>query len=63
MFNIGNLIKFTSTGETAVIVDIQHPTCGSEWAILFHNVEGIPNPTGFTISELRRTAEVVNEAR
>ena len=61
---IGDLIRFKKTNKIGMIVSIEKKrTPGFIVVDVLHDVVGIPNPSGFTLSNLRKTAEVINESR
>jgi len=59
---VGDLVKFKKTGALGTIVSVVTGTYWTEVKVL-HNVEGIPNPTGFTMVNLLESAEVISESR
>ena len=56
----GDLIRFNQTAKIGTIISVKKGSHYTEVKVL-HNTEGIQNPTRFSLGELRRTAEVINE--
>jgi hypothetical protein len=58
----GDLIRFKKSDKVGTIVSVK---VGEHWTEVkvLHGVEGIPNPTGFTLRNLLETAEVISERR
>ena len=59
---VGDLIRFKKTGNVGTIVG---KIKGSHYTMVdvLHNVKNVQNPSGFTLGELRKTAEIINESR
>ena len=59
---VGDLVRFTATNVIGTIVEVDDRGHWTEVKI-FHSVEGVPNPTGFSMKHLKESAEVINESR
>lgn len=62
MMRVGNLVRFKKTGIVGTIISLKRVSFYAVVEVL-HNAPGIPNPTSFTLSNLKKTAEVINESR